>query len=68
MSLHFESRWQDDEGKWTQLSRADAVDGHFLLDPAGPLIPIAEAIRLARPSAHMSLDRRPFALRIGFSR
>lgn len=65
MSLHFESRWQDGEDRWTGFRRSDVHDGAFDVG-LGTAITVTMAIQLARPSVHLPLSRRPYALRIGF--
>lgn len=69
MSLHLEVRWQDDEGRWnTRAERLDVVDGMFYPSTVPDGITVEQAQQLARASSHSPLDRRAYALRIGFSR
>ena len=67
MSLYLETRWQDDTGRWNGPNRIDLVDGTFTND-VGMTLELGAAIRLAREHAHTRAERRPYALRIDFTR
>lgn len=68
MSLHLEVRWQDDEGRWTGFERAECVGGMFYPGHLPDGVTVQQARELSRPSSHVMLKYRPYALRIGFSR
>lgn len=66
MSLHLELRWQAEDESWDG-ERVDCVDGMFSVRSLGHSLTVEQARQMAKASSFMKLERRPYALRIGFS-